>query len=180
MTNKEEEEQETGKEAEGQTGKPAVSIGGNVSGQVGTGENVIQIGGISGGQVLFNPQFGGPPAPGPTPAGEAPAGPALPPDLYARLRATLPACGPFDDAQNFAALFVQEGLSQWRYDIPEADSTGERVERVIAWLFSREAAGENGLVILLRVLAGRYEEPAGCRQQLETLANDLAQATMLF
>jgi hypothetical protein len=150
--------------------RPDLAVGGNVSGQVGMVDNVIQIGSISGGQVVFNP-----PGSTPSPGGEAPTGPALPQELYTRLRTALLACGPFADDQAVAALFIQEGLSQWRYDIPEADSAGERVERVIAWLWPKETGGENGLVHFLRVLAGRYEPPAGCRQQLENIANELAQ-----
>ncbi len=155
--------------------KPVVETGGDVSGQVAVGNNVVQIGNISGGMVSFQPFAASQP-----PAEDVGTGRALPRELYARLRSSLLACGPFDNEQRLAALFVQEGLSQWRYDIPEADSAGERVEQIIGWLWPKEAAGENGLVILLRVLAGRYEPPAGCRQQLETLENELQQIIKMF
>ncbi len=100
------------------------------------------------------------------------------PQLYARLRAELLQCGPFDDAAALANIFVDARISRWRDRLPDtARDRRERVEAVIKRFYSMggERSEDNALVLLLRVLSDRVETGDVCRRMLTELAFELEQ-----
>lgn len=101
----------------------------------------------------------------------------LPGDLYGRLQAALLRCGPFDSDRELRPLFVDTRLSAWRDLLPEADNRVKRVQAVIDELSQREnLAGDNALVLLLRVIAENTPPGDACRGQLAALAEEVAAA----
>ena len=100
------------------------------------------------------------------------------PSLYDQVRSTLLRCGPFDSNHNLKVSFVDARISEWRDLLPDAaPSRLVRAETVINALSERfNAAGDNALVLLLRVLRDRTSPGDACYHQLETLADALVQA----
>ncbi len=99
----------------------------------------------------------------------------IPGDLYERLQAALLRCGPFDSDRALRSLFVDARLSAWRDLLPEASSRVERARAIIDALSERaNSAGENALVLLLRVLAENTPPGDACRGQLTALAGEVA------
>ncbi|MBN2391101.1 MAG: hypothetical protein JXR84_10265 [Anaerolineae bacterium] len=101
---------------------------------------------------------------------------SIPPDLYNRLHTTLLRCAPFASDQALAAVFVDERISQWAADLPEATSKGERVRAILKYLVDkRNTAGENALVLFLHVLYEPLAPTDALRQELAVLADELEQ-----
>ena len=101
---------------------------------------------------------------------------SIPPDLSQRLHKTLLRCAPFASDQALAAVFVDERISQWAADLPEASSKGERVRATLKYLADkRNTRGENALVLFLHVLYEPLAPTDALRQELATLAAELEQ-----
>jgi len=93
------------------------------------------------------------PAPAAPPQPETTSTPGIPAGLVRRLQQTLELHEAFASHRALRALFVDDRLAPWQGQIPQVDSVTGRVQATIAFLYAREnTAGENGLVLLLRVL----------------------------
>jgi hypothetical protein len=98
----------------------------------------------------------------------------VPANLYKQLRDVLLECDPFATDQELKAIFVDERLSLWRNQLPQANNPSTRVDQVIDFLYRHSSkAGENALVSLLHVLCDRHDEADACHQHLTDLANAL-------
>lgn len=96
---------------------------------------------------------------------------SLSPDLRKQLQETLLRCGPFDQDWQWQALFVDERISAWRNDIPQAKTPTQRVRAIIFYLLNQENKnGENGLVLFLDVLADEISSEVRCHIDLVELA----------
>lgn len=95
----------------------------------------------------------------------------IPSDLYHRLRTEILRCGPFSSDDTLKTIFVDERISLWRDEIPNAASPKERVNKVIDVLSDRfDHKGQNALALLLRVLEEQFDPADACHQTLNTLA----------
>jgi hypothetical protein len=100
--------------------------------------------------------------------------PHISPELYQKLQATLLRCGAFRRDSDLPPLFVDSRISVWRDDLPSANSPSKRVQAVVDYLLPQaNAAGENALVLFLRVLADHKPSGDACHGQLEALAGAL-------
>ena len=98
--------------------------------------------------------------------------PGLSPQLSRQLQSTLLSCGPFSSAEELQVVFSDARISPWRHLLPEANSAVGRVDATIDFLHRREnGSGENGLVLLLRVLGERTPPEDRCYRQLLELAD---------
>lgn len=101
----------------------------------------------------------------------------IPGDLYGRLQTALMSCGPFDSDHTLRPLFVDARLSAWRDVLPEASNRAERVRAIIDALSRRaNPAGENALVLLLRVIGENTPPGDACREQIAALVQEVAKA----
>ena len=99
----------------------------------------------------------------------------IPGDLYGRVQSALLRCGPFDSDLTLRSLFVDARLSAWRDFLPEVSNRAGRAQAVIGALSRRaNPAGENALVLLLRVLAENTPAGDACHDQLMALAQEVA------
>ncbi len=111
--------------------------------------------------------------PGVRAAFHPPPGPT--PDQLRRLRALLARCDEFDTPRQLSALFADRRIALWRAGLPEADNQKGRVDLLISYLIgNRTTAGESALVLLLWVLAERYDPADERHDNLLTLASELA------
>ncbi len=105
---------------------------------------------------------------------------SLPKGLTAELRATLLDCGPFNSADKLKTLFVDERLGPFRHNLPDANSTAERVDTVISYLASRRnQRGENALWLLVQVLQDRTDPEDACHEKLTKISQQLEQVPSL-
>jgi hypothetical protein len=80
------------------------------------------------------------------------------PELNRKLMATLRRCDAFASNAELRTVFVDDRLSPWKYNVPEAGSTYSRVQATIAFLHDKaNIQGQNALVLLLQVLQDRYD-----------------------
>lgn len=108
--------------------------------------------------------------------GSAPARRAgIPSALYLRLQRLLGQSEAFSGDGALRALFVDRRLTPWRTQLPQADSVGSRVQKVVDYLYQREAEnGENALVQLLRVLQDQVDPGDARHRALRELADEIA------
>jgi hypothetical protein len=100
--------------------------------------------------------------------------PGIPSNLLKQLRTALLECGPFTSDQELKAVFVDERLSPWHHQIPQAQNPTERVERVVEFLHTRHNdKRENALALFLRVLSERPDKGDACHQHLADLGSEL-------
>lgn len=100
--------------------------------------------------------------------------PNIPPELYRRLQEVLLRCGPFENNSSLRPLFVDSRISQWRNNLPSANSASKRVQAVIDELLKHtNTKGENALVLLLHVVRDHTPRGDSCYGQLDTLASEL-------
>jgi len=124
---------------------------------------------------------GGAPPPQAQASGEQPVADAasigIPPDLYRRLQQTLARSEALATDRTLRALFVDNRLSPWRNQLPQADSVKSRVQLVVDFLYTRERkeTGDNALVLLLQALRDRSDPADAIHGTLEELAEELAQ-----
>ncbi|MBN1875110.1 MAG: SIR2 family protein [Anaerolineae bacterium] len=104
-----------------------------------------------------------------------PETPSISPELYQHVQAVLLRCGSFRSDSDLPPLFVDSRISLWRDDLPSANSSSKRVQAVVDYLLPKfNTAGENALVLLLRVLRDHVSRGDACYGQLEGLAEQLA------
>ncbi len=100
----------------------------------------------------------------------------IPSHLHKELHSALLNCGPFFASnRELWNLFADEQLEPFRNYLPEADGRASRVDATIAYLYQRYRADtkENVLVLLLKVLAGKFSPSDDCHARLNRLAKDL-------
>lgn len=56
---------------------------------------------------------------------------SISPDLYHRLRTALLRCGPFNSDDTLKTVFIDERISPWRDEIPNAANPKDRVNKVV-------------------------------------------------
>lgn len=96
----------------------------------------------------------------------------IPEHLYRQLCITLLDCGPFDTDQELKVTFVDNRLSPWRNQLPQASNPTSRVESVVEFLQNQyNNKKENALVLLLCVLRDRVNSETACHHQLAELAD---------
>ena len=102
----------------------------------------------------------------------SPAG--IPANVFLELRDALDASGYFASIRRVHTLFGDGRLAPWAGRVPEADSPFGRIEEAIEFMKRQEAAtGENGLVLLLQVVADRVDPADACHARLQALAQRL-------
>ncbi len=111
--------------------------------------------------------------------------PGIPAYIEDRLRRALLKCGPFDSHRELQAFFVDSRIARWRHSLPQAADQVSRVNQVISFLLDKdddghELAGENALVLFLRVLSDRATPGDACHRELSELAHILAQRLGAF
>ena len=101
--------------------------------------------------------------------------PDIPNQLYQRLQSTLLRCGPFEINSSLRPLFVDSRISQWRNNLPSANSASKRVKAIIDEMLKHtNTKGENALVLLLHVVRDLDTSRQDiCYGQLDTLASEL-------
>jgi WD40 repeat protein len=98
----------------------------------------------------------------------------LPDGVYGELRASLLACGPFDDDRELHAIFADPRLHPWRERAPQAGDAGRRVEATIAALHGHyDGAQKPALALLLEVLRDRTDPDDSCHGRLAGLVEQL-------
>lgn len=99
----------------------------------------------------------------------------IPANLYSELKKTLFETDRFYDYQTLRAIFVDSRINLWQNKIPKADNPDQQVAKVIDWLIgqTRHDTGDNGLVLLLRVLQNNIPEADQRFHDLATLATKL-------
>ena len=98
----------------------------------------------------------------------------LSPDLYNRLRAVLETSEYFESDQRLRTLFSDGRLAAWRSRLRDAATIEERVEVTIELLHDQvNAGGENGLLLLTRILAERLDPGVAAHRQMEELSAEL-------
>lgn len=101
----------------------------------------------------------------------------IPSSLYNELRTTLLDCGPFSTDSNIKRVFVDERLSPWRNQLPQANNPAERVESIIDFLHDQHnSKKENALFLLICVLSERLEPGDDCHHRLAKLADKYSHA----
>jgi len=102
--------------------------------------------------------------------------PGIPAQLYKRLSEALLNCEQFDNDQLLRRFFKSyKLLSPWANSLPQADSTAQRVTRVIGFLVEqyRKDTKENVLVVLVRLLSDIIDPVDSRHQTLSELADEL-------
>jgi hypothetical protein len=96
------------------------------------------------------------------------------PGTYGRLRTALLECGPFATDNELQAVFIDSRIQPWRHSLPKSDSTANRVQAVINFLYNKYSSSqENALVLFLRVLSEQIDAGDECRQRLIDLAQEI-------
>lgn len=99
------------------------------------------------------------------------------PELNGRLRAALLNCAPFASDRGLRDLFVDARLVAWRHQLATGDSPAARVSAAVDFLsrhYNRDR--ENGIVLLLHVLAEQHHPDDALHGDLLALAAELAVA----
>ncbi|MBN1877706.1 MAG: hypothetical protein JXA33_26015 [Anaerolineae bacterium] len=98
----------------------------------------------------------------------------IPSNLYHELSNVLLSCGPFSSNDELRATFTDSRITQWRHDLPEANSVRGRVDATIDFLGERSSSTDiNALVLFLCVLADRVSPGNACHYNLRELAQRL-------
>jgi len=98
----------------------------------------------------------------------------VPENLSLPLRQALLQCVEFSDPVQLRAVFSDELLTPWRYSLPVRSNPSAQVDLAINHLADQyRAGGENALVLLLRVLATRYDPTMEIHNRLLDLAERL-------
>ena len=100
--------------------------------------------------------------------------PHLSAELSQRLNQTLVQLDYFQSLDRLRPLFVDQRIALWRDGLPHANQTKGLVEQTIAYLMPlTNTEGQNGLVLLLQILAERHNEVDQTHHTLRQLAADL-------
>jgi AAA-like domain len=103
--------------------------------------------------------------------------PGIPEELTNQLRESLLKCEEFQSNANLQSLFVNQSISPWKANCPEANDLSSRVDTVINYLVDKHSdTQENALVLLLKVLNQRKDKGDRQHQKLVDLVNNLEEA----
>lgn len=98
----------------------------------------------------------------------------IPQILLSRLRQAFMKCDEFHNPSQLYAIFRSEELRPWQTGLPSANNLGARVDITINYLVDQHrTTGESALVLLLRVLGGRYDPMDKRHDLLLRLADQL-------
>lgn len=98
----------------------------------------------------------------------------VPENLFPSLRQTLLQCVEFLEPLQLRAVLSNTLLTPWQHSLPVANNPSAQVDLTINHLADQyRANGENALVLLLRVLATRYDSSVDIHGQLLNLAERL-------
>lgn len=101
-------------------------------------------------------------------------GMGIPPALCRRLREVLLRCGPFSSDEALRHIFTDQRIYLWRYKLPRAEDSEDRVGRVIDVLHDLyNTSQENALALLVCVLRDLKDPGDACHLQLAELAADV-------
>lgn len=99
----------------------------------------------------------------------------IPDQLNRELNEVLLTCGSFDNNDNVRVLFVNSRIHPWRNNLPDANSSGERIKKVIDYLYDKyNAGGENALVLFLQVLKDAINIDDACFCSLSVMIEKLS------
>jgi putative CRISPR-associated protein (TIGR02619 family) len=79
-------------------------------------------------------------------------------DLLFQLRQTLATCAEFSNDQTLRAVFIDQRINLYQNDIPQADSSAQRIDFLMSYLVDRSQDNKNGLVHFLDVLVDRRHD----------------------
>ena len=101
--------------------------------------------------------------------------PGIPAQLYKRLSEALSQCDQFKSNEELESFFSYDLLSPWANSLPQANSTAQRVTRVISFLKDkyRSDTNENVLTILVRLLSNTIDPLDSRHHTLSELADEL-------
>ena len=72
--------------------------------------------------------------------------------------------------QKLDTLFVDKRISQWRYHLPDARTTAERVRNVISYLYTQyDQSRKNALSLFLQVVYEHLPFDDSLQQQMQNL-----------
>lgn len=133
-------------------------------------------GNIAGGDIIIHHHYAAPPQS----IGSHPPAidlmTTLEPNLYRQLQEILLRCDVMQSHRSLTAIFVDSRLTPWRNHLPEANSVFERVQTVIETFIDKtNAAGENGLLLLLQVLQDNTPTGDQLHHELGQLVKDVQQ-----
>jgi hypothetical protein len=98
--------------------------------------------------------------------------------LLTKLRKTLLECGPFSGYSTLLAVFTDERIAPWRFQVSDGNNPAERVDGFVRdFLDKKNNKKQSVLVLFLQVLHDRAIEQDECYQRLDDLAVEVA-ATM--
>ncbi len=98
----------------------------------------------------------------------------IPQILMPSLRKALMKCDEFRDSAQLRAVFETEELKPWRDGLIIVNNLKGQVDITISYLADKHrTSGENVLILLLRILANKYDPPDERYDLLNTVANQL-------
>lgn len=101
---------------------------------------------------------------------------AIPADYLAQLKEILLVYAPVGSDKSLRNLFIDSSIAPWQYRLPEASHPAGRVDNLINYLAREQnKAGENILILFLRVLQDRQHPEFESHAKLGELADELAE-----
>jgi V8-like Glu-specific endopeptidase len=98
----------------------------------------------------------------------------LPQILLSPLSQVLKDCDEFGTQSQLYSIFAAQELELWRQGLPEADNLTKRVDLTISYLMNKKKEnGEQALIILLRILADRYDPKDERNNRLNSIADQI-------
>jgi WD40 repeat protein len=96
-------------------------------------------------------------------------------ELYKKCRRLLLQCSEFDDARSLESLFIINGLSTLRANLPFAHTKVDRVDKLIAYLLENESTThEPYLLAFLKTLQNRREDNDLVHEELGELVSSIS------
>ena len=85
----------------------------------------------------------------------------------------------FGSDDELRTLFADKRLRPWQFELPHSNSLNGRIDNTISYLSDKyNAAGENAIVLLLRVLSGKYHPDDSRPSRLIQLAAALEESSI--
>lgn len=104
----------------------------------------------------------------------------LPPQVLQRLESVLPKCDSFNSNEMLRATFADKRIWMWRDELPQVDTTQERVRIIVNLLHSRyDDDNENALIQFLRVLRDHVHLKDSLYGELTALIDNLSSLVMI-
>jgi hypothetical protein len=100
--------------------------------------------------------------------------PGLSKELRDRCHNTLLKCNKFKSDSSVRSVFITKDLWPFRNDLPEGNSKGDRVAKILDYLLEQESKADTPvLVIFLRTLSSHYHPRNALLNRLQKLADDV-------